>query len=435
LEYLRFPSISTQSEHLKDMLACANWLKELFTTLGMKAELHETPGNPVVVAKNEHKRGRPTLLIYGHYDVQPPDPLEEWTSKPFEPTIRDGRIYARGATDNKGQTLAHILGAGELLKDGDLPVNLTFLLEGEEEIGSSNLEAFLQKHRENLACDIIVISDTMMAADYWPTIAYGLRGIASLEVIVRGPERDLHSGIFGGAVANPITAVSRLIASLHDEKGHVRIEGFYDKVRPLQDWEREATSKLPIKENDFLALAGSPILWGEEGYNTFERVGARPTAEVNGIGGGYQGEGTKTVLPKEAFAKFTFRLVPDQTPEEIQALAEAHFKKYCPPGVTIEVRHGHGGLPYFVDPTSKYSVAAKKALKDTFGQEPALMREGGSIPILQQFKTILGADALLVAFASPDCQIHSPNENMPIRNFETGIQVHKALLKELAKCQ
>lgn len=434
LEFLRFPSISTQSEHAVDMVACAEWLKNKFTSLGLEASVKDTGGHPAVVAHAPRQPGKRTVLIYGHYDVQPPEPLEEWKTHPFEPDIRDERIYARGSTDNKGQIMAHVLGVGELLaKEGSLPVNVVFLVEGEEETGSEHLAAFLEKHKEELACDIIIISDTGMAEHGYPTLTYSLRGIAALEFKVRGPSLDLHSGVFGGAVMNPATAVARLIASLHDENGKVMIDGFYDDVSPLLDWEREAAASLPITEESIRALTGVQTLFGEAGYSAIERTGARPTAEVNGIGGGYQGEGTKTVLPKEAFAKLTFRLVPNQKPEKILQLAEAHLRKHCPPGVTLEIKPGHYGEPYYVNPHSPEGEAAMRALETVFGRKPALLREGGSIPIVTTFKQVLGADSLLLALASPDCQAHSPNENFPIENFLAGIRLSQTALKELGE--
>lgn len=433
-EFLRFPSVSTQSEHASDMLACAGWLQKKFTEIGLGAAILETGGHPAVVARTPWEADKPTVLIYGHYDVQPPDPLREWITPPFEPTLRDDRIYARGSTDNKGQILAHILGVGEMLARGEtLPLNVIFLVEGEEEIGSDHLEAFLEKHRDELACDVIVISDTGMAAHNHPTLTYALRGIAALEFKITGPRQDLHSGVFGGAVMNPATAAARLIASLHGNDGRVAIEGFYDDVRPLQAWEREAAAALPVTEEDIRELAGVPSLFGEPGYTAIERLGSRPTAEVNGIGGGYQGEGTKTVLPREAFAKLTFRLVPDQKPEKILKLAEAHLRKHCPPGVTLAIQPGHAGEAYYADPNSPYGRAAQRALERVFGRKPALMREGGSIPIVTTFKKVLGADSLLLALASPDCHAHSPNENFPVENFRHGIKLSQAIIEELGK--
>ena len=434
LEFLRFPSISTQSVHLMDMIACAEWLKSKFASLGFEAQVLQTGGHPAVVAKTRHDSSRPTVLIYGHYDVQPIEPLEEWKTPPFEPSIRDGRIYARGSTDNKGQIMSHIVGVGELLRAGrPLPSNVVFLVEGEEEIGSDNLACFLEEHRAELDCDVIVISDTGMAAQGYPTLTFSLRGIAALEFTVHGPTQDLHSGVFGGAVMNPATAAARLVASLHDDDGRVAIEGFYNDVRPMFDWEREAAAALPIADADVCKLAGVTELTGEPGFTAIERVGARPTAEVNGIGGGYQGEGTKTVLPREAFAKLTFRLVPTQRPEEILRLAEAHLRARCPKGVRLEIFLGHCGEPYYMDPNSLYGRAAFRALERVFGRKPALMREGGSIPIVTTFKKVLGADSLLLALASPDCHAHSPNENFPLENFFAGIRLSQAMIEEIGR--
>ena len=435
-EFLRFPSISTQPEHAPDLEACAEWLSEKLTAIGLTATVHLTSGSPVVVATTPRDPQKRTVLIYGHYDVQPPDPLEGWTTPPFEPRIEEGRIYARGAADNKGQILAHILGVAETLREkGTLPVNIIFLIEGEEEIGSPSLADFLVEHREELACDLVAISDTGMAPGNKPALTYALRGIAAMELIVRGPARDLHSGLFGGAVANPATVVARLIASLHDAEGRVRIPGFYDAVRPLEPWEREAAASLEkasggdeaIKE-----LAGVAELFGEKDFTTIERIGARPTAEVNGIGGGYQGAGTKTVLPKEAFAKLTFRLVADQDPAVILAAAEEYLRNQTPPGVLLEIITGHAGPSYQSDPNSPDGLAARKALSGAFGSEPLLLRDGGSIPILATLKEILGVDSYLLGLANPDSRIHSPDENMLVENFLGGIRMNKILIQELA---
>lgn len=433
--FLSFPSVSTDSKHRQDVRDCAEWLIKKLSAMQLTTELHETPGHPIVIARNKHQPDRKTVLIYGHYDVQPADPLELWQSPPFSPEIRDGRIWARGATDNKGQMLAHILGVGKTLEaNGELPVNLIFLFEGEEEIGSPNLAPFLEKHRDELKCDIIAISDTGMVAPNTGTLGYGLRGITCAEVKIIGPARDLHSGIFGGAIANPATAIARIVASLHDSEGKVAIEGFYDEVRPLEAWEREMWAKVPgLSDQDYLKVTGSPDTFGEPGYSSAERVFARPTAEVNGIGGGYQGEGSKTVIPSEAFVKFSFRLVPDQDPQIILKRLRAHLEKHCPPGVKLVVEDGHDGKPYACDPHSEFGKAAQRALKRTFPGEPMLIREGGSIPIVQAFREILGVDTLLLGLALSDAQIHSPNENFPIENFESGIRLNQALLEELAK--
>ena len=435
--FLRFPSISTQPEHAPDLDSCAEWLREKLSSIGLEAAVHSTPGSPVVVAATPRDPAKRTVLIYGHYDVQPPDPLEGWTSPPFEPRIEESRIYARGAADNKGQILAHILGVAETLREkGSLPVNVIFLTEGEEEIGSPNLEEFLREHREELACDLVAISDTAMAPGNKPALTYALRGIAAMELVVRGPARDLHSGLFGGAVANPVTVLSRLIASLHDENGRVRIPGFYDAVRPLEPWERTAASDLEKAsggDDAIRELAGVTQLVGEKGFSTIERIGARPTAEVNGIGGGYQGAGTKTVLPKEAFAKLTFRLVADQDPAVILAVAEEYLRSQTPPGVLLEVITGHSGAAYQSDPNSPDGLAARKALAGAFGAEPLLLRDGGSIPILATLKEILGVDSYLLGLANPDSRIHSPDENMLIENFLGGIRMNRILLEELAR--
>src|SRR3954453_18502841 len=434
-QFLRFPSISTDEAYTENVAECAHWLVEKLTGIGLDAKLMPTPGHPVVWAKNKHQPGRKTVMIYGHYDVQPPDPLDLWDSPPFDPVLKGGYVYASGATDNKGQILAHILGIQETIeKDGELPVNLHLIIEGEEEIGSGNLGNFLTENLAALRSDVIVVSDTGMVAKGVPTLSYGLRGVTALEIKITSAKMDLHSGMFGGAVANPITALARLLATLHDENGHVAIEGFYDKVKPLEDWERKAWSELPIDgDKAILDETGAPELFGEKDYTTLERIWGRPTAEINGIGGGYQGMGTKTVIASHAMAKLTFRLVPDQQGDEILGLAEKHLKKHLPPGVTMEITRGHSGPWYLTDPRSSFGEAAQRALRAAFGKEPAMIREGGSIPIVSQFRTILGVETLLMGLALPDCRAHSPNENFPLENLEGGIRLNKAVLAELAK--
>lgn len=433
-EHLRFPSISTDSTHAGDVRANAEWLVEQFESMGLKTELHETPKHPVVIARNERVEGRKTVLIYGHYDVQPVDPVELWDSPPFEPEIRDGKIWGRGGADNKGQHFVHILGAEKTLKEkGELPLNVIFLIEGEEEIGSPNLVPFLEKHKEELACDIIAVSDTGMVAPGVPTLGYGLRGITCVEVTVKGPSGDLHSGVYGGAVANPASAAARMVASLHQDDGMIAVEGFYDDVIPLEDWEREMWAQVPgASDADFLKTTGSPESFGEPGYSMAERLWARPTIEVNGIGSGYQGEGSKTVLPAEAMFKLSCRLVPGQDPEKIQAQVIAHLKSHTPKGVTASFYEGHSGKAYHNDPHSEYGKAGQTALEKSFGCAPVLIREGGSIPIIQDMKEILGADSLMLGLALPDCQIHAPNENFSVENFEGGIEMSRVLLEELA---
>jgi acetylornithine deacetylase/succinyl-diaminopimelate desuccinylase-like protein len=432
--FLRFPSVSTDDKYKENLVECANWLVNKLNKVGLQAQLVSTKRHPIVWARNEHRTGRPTVLIYGHYDVQPPDPLELWDSPPFEPVLKNGYVFARGATDNKGQILSHILGIQETIEEHrELPVNLHLVIEGEEEIGSGNLGPFLSEHRDALKCDVAVISDTGMIARGIPTLSYGLRGVTALELKVTGPKMDLHSGVFGGAVQNPITALAQMLATLHDREGRVAIAGFYDRVKPLENWEREAWRKLPV-DGDKLILeeTGVPALFGEAGYNSVERIWARPTAEINGIGGGYQGQGTKTVIPSHAFAKLTFRLVPDQNGDEILELAKRHLEKNMPKGVTIDVAMGHTGPWYLTNPHDTWGEAAQRALGKAFNRDAALIREGGSIPIVSEFREILGVETLLMGLALPDCRAHSPNENFPLENLEGGIRLNKAILQELA---
>src|SRR5437762_6987302 len=433
--FLRFPSVSTDDEYKEKLVECARWLVQKLTSIGLETQLVPTQGHPIVWARNKHQPGRRTVLIYGHYDVQPPDPLELWDSPPFEPVLKNGYVFARGATDNKGQILSHILGIQETIEqDHDLPVNLHLVIEGEEEIGSANLGTFLNENRDTLKSDVAVVSDTGMIERGVPTLSYGLRGVTALEVKVTGPKMDLHSGVFGGAVANPITALAQLLATLHDPEGRVAIAGFYDRVKPLEDWEREAWRKLPV-DGDKLVLkeTGVPKLFGEAGYNSVERIWARPTAEINGIGGGYQGKGTKTVIPSHAMAKLTFRLVPEQEGDEILKLAKAHLREHLPERVTMEITDGHSGPWYLTDPHSAIGEAAQRALREAFNRAPALIREGGSTPIVSQCRGILGVETLLMGLALPDCRAHSPNENFPLENFEGGIRLNKAILQELAQ--
>ena len=432
--FLRFPSVSTDDQYKKKLEDCARWLVNKLTAIGLETQLVPTKGHPIVWARNKHIAGRRKVLIYGHYDVQPPDPLELWDSPPFEPVLKNGYVFARGATDNKGQILAHILGIQETIEqNGDLPVNLHLVIEGEEEIGSGNLGPFLEENRDALKSDVAVVSDTGMIEKGVPTLSYGLRGVTALEIKVTGPKMDLHSGIFGGAVQNPITALAQLLATLHDREGRVAIAGFYDRVKPLEKWEREAWRKLPVDGDKLIREeTGVPELFGEAGYNSLERVWARPTAEINGIGGGYQGQGTKTVIASHAMAKLTFRLVPDQEGDEILKLARAHLEKNLPKGVTMEITDGHSGPWYLTDPNSTIGKAAQRALRKAFDRDPALIREGGSIPIVSQFRGILGIETLLMGLALPDCRAHSPNENFPLENFEGGIRLNKAILQELA---
>ncbi len=363
---LRFPSVSTDQKYADKVRDCAAWVSQKLEKIGLESKVVPTPGHPIVWARNQHKKGRPTVLIYGHYDVQPPDPLELWDSPPFEPVLKDGYVIARGATDNKGQIFSHILGLQETIeKNGDLPVNVDLVIEGEEEVGSQNLGKFLTDNREALKCEVVLVSDTGMIAPKTPTLSYGLRGVAALEVKVTGAKMDLHSGVFGGAVANPAEALARMLTSLHDANGHITVPGFYDDVAPLQDWERDAWKKLPIDADaELLGETKAPALFGEKGFTTLERIWARPTAEINGMGSGYQGPGTKTVLPSHAMAKLTFRLVPNQKADAIVDLVKKHLQKNLPPGVTLEMTGGHNGPWYLTDPHSKFGKAAQRALKN-----------------------------------------------------------------------
>ncbi|MEM9445724.1 MAG: dipeptidase [Verrucomicrobiota bacterium] len=434
LDFLRFGSISTDSEYKDQVETCGAWLVDKLSTLGLDAKLHQTKGCPIVVGSNKHQENRKTVLIYGHYDVQPVDPIDAWDHPPFEPHVDGHMVYARGASDNKGQIFSHILGVQKIIeKNGEVPVNIIFLIEGEEEIGSPNLEPFLEEHKDELACDVILVSDTDMVAPGVPTLAYGLRGVAALEVTLKGPKHDLHSGIYGGGVMNPLTALARLVASLHDEKMKVSVDGFYNDVLDLFPWEKEAWEKLPITDQDWLDHTGVPKLEGERECTTLERLWSRPTVEVNGLWGGYQGEGTKTVIPSEANAKLTFRTVPNQTADQVLDCVEKHLRKHCPESVTIEIERGHSGEGYLCNPQSSYGKAAQKALRKAFnGKDPALVREGGSIPIIAGFQRILGVDTLLLGLALPDCRAHSPNENFDLRNMEYGIHLSGLLLREIA---
>src|SRR5467141_5095597 len=432
--FLRFPSVSTDEKFAGKVRDCAEWLSKKLEVVGLESKLVPTAGHPVVWARNKHRSNRPTVLVYGHYDVQPPDPLELWDSPPFEPVLKNGYVFARGATDNKGQILSHILGVQEQIEaTGDLPVNLHFVIEGEEEIGSGNLGNFLSQNRAALKPEVVVVSDTGMISRGVPTMSYGLRGVAALELKITGPQMDLQSGIYGGAVANPLTVMARLLATLHESNGHIAVPGFYDDVLPLEDWEREMWRKIPVNiDEEILKETGVPELFGEKGFSTMERIWARPTAEINGFGGGYQGQGTKTVIGREAMAKLTFRLVPNQDGDEIIALVQEHLQKNCPPGVKLDMAAGHAGPWYLTDPHSKYGQAAQRALKKAFERDPVLIREGGSIPIVSDFRNILGAETLLLGLALLDCRAHSPNDNFAVENFDAWFRINKAFHQEIS---
>ncbi|MFQ3671316.1 MAG: dipeptidase [Verrucomicrobiia bacterium] len=432
-QFLRFPSVSAQSQHNPDTAACAHWLRDLFTRIGLDASVHPTPGHPIVLARNPHRPNRPHVLIYGHYDVQPPEPLDLWTSPPFEPTLAHGIVTARGATDNKGQILAHILGVAETLRhDGQLPVNLTFLVEGEEEIGSPNLPAFLQAHASDLPCDGVIISDTGMVGPGIPTFTYALRGITCLEIRLRGPAVDLHSGVYGGAIDNPAKVLAHLLADLHDPDNRVTVPGFYDEVDPLEPWERQAWAQLPFGPDQLRALTGAPALKPEAGFTPIESIWGRPTLEINGLTSGYQGQGSKTVLPALASAKISCRLVPRQNPSTIFQRVASFLRERCPPTVTLEILQQHGGDPYLTNPRLGWGPACAAALSEAWdGRDVAYMREGGSIPIVADFKRILHADTYLLGLALPDSCTHSPNETFPLENLAAGIRLNRALLRHL----
>lgn len=437
-DFLRIPSISAQPEHAPDMRRAAEWLSGRLRGAGLDAEILDTPGHPVVLAEWRGAEGAPTLLVYGHYDVQPPDPLEEWASPPFEPTEREGRIYARGSADDKGQLYMHVKALEALLAThGRLPFNVVVLAEGEEEIGSPNLVPFVVAHRERLAAELVVISDSAMFAEGVPSLLFSLRGLAYFEVHVRGARSDLHSGEFGGAVANPANALARILASLHDGDGRVAVPGFYDDVVSWDDERRRRIAQLPHDDRAFQTELGVPALAGEKGYGTLERLWIRPTCDVNGLLSGYTGEGAKTVLPSRAMAKVSFRLVPEQRPERVKELFEAHVRRVAPPGVTVEIRELHGGRPWRARVEGAAFEAASEALEEAFGRRPVLMGAGGSIPIVVEFEEKLGAKALLVGFSLPGCNLHAPNEWLPIENFEKGIgalaRLHERLAEKLAR--
>ncbi len=432
-DFLRFQSISADPAYADEMRRCAGWLDVKFKGLGFESSVYPTAGHPVVVARSLPRPDRRTVLIYGHYDVQPADPIDLWASPPFEPRIENGIIYARGVADNKGQIMAHILGVEETLKKtGDLPVNVIFLVEGEEETGSPHLEDFLHHHSALLRPDVIVLSDTSMAAPNTPSRTYGLRGILALELWVRSADRDLHSGTFGGAAPNAALSLAKLLGALHDNDFRVQIPGFYDNVLPVQSWEHEEWARLPSPRAAPQGPDRQVSFTGEKGFTYRERIWTRPTAEINGISGGYQGRGSKTVIPGEAFAKLTFRLVPNQTPEEIEEKARAYFASLCPPYLEINITVDHGGMPFFCDPHTKDGMAAQRAVKRSWGSDLVLIRGGGTIAILPTFHRIFGVDIILLGLASPDCNSHAPNENLPLKNVETGVQMNRALLEELA---
>jgi len=429
---IRFPSVSTQPEHKRDVLACADWLAGHFRRLGLGAKLHPTKGNPIVVARTRSRSGLPTVLIYGHYDVQSPEPFELWRTPPFEPAVRGGKLFGRGASDNKGQFFAHVKAVESYLKTGTpLPVNVVFLVEGEEEVGSACLSTFVREHARQLRADYVIVSDTGMFAKGVPTIAYGTRGIAALEVRVDGPARDLHSGVFGGSVANPALVLAKLLAACVDRDGRITVPGFYDDVQPLKPWERREFARLKFDDKTYARFLGVPALSGEKGYTTLERRWARPTFEINGIFGGYQGSGGKTIVPAWAGAKITCRLVPNQKPETIARLVAQHLRRLCPKTVRLTITGQHHSPTFLGSPEGHGARAAARALEKAFGRKPVFVREGGSLPILADFKRHLRGEIILVGLGLPDDNWHSPNEKMDLNNFYRGIAMSAELLREL----
>jgi acetylornithine deacetylase/succinyl-diaminopimelate desuccinylase-like protein len=438
MDLLRIPSVSTKPEHGPDMVRCAESLAGTLRGFGLKAEVRPTGGHPAVVARNEHKPGRPTVLFYGHYDVQPPEPLDLWTAPPFEPTVRDDgtghqAVYARGAVDDKGQVWCHVEAVRAWQQHGGLPVNLVMLIEGEEEIGSDHLAAFVKQHKEELNADVAVISDTNQFARGAPAITYGLRGLVYCEIFLTGPSHDLHSGMFGGAAPNPANVLCELLATLHTPDGRVNIPGFYDGVRELEQPERSAWAKLPFDENQFKREIGLTELVGEKGYTTLERRWARPTCDINGLTSGYQGHGAKTIIPSKASAKVSMRLVPEQDPVKVVEAFERTMRERCPKGVKIEfARHGLAGAVR-VPPDSAAMRLAAEAVEAGFGNKPTLIREGGSIPVVALIKSVLGIDTLLVGFGLPDDRVHSPDEKFDLDALHQGTRTAAVLYEKLSR--
>ena len=423
LDLLRIPSVSARSEHKDDMLKCAEAVKQRMLEAGAStATIYNTPGHPIVYGEKIIDSSKPTVLVYGHYDVQPPDPLELWHSGPFEPVIKDGKIYARGSCDDKGQFYMHVKALETMTQTNSLPVNVKFLIEGEEEVGSPNLATFVKENKELLKADVILISDTAMISLDNPSMDVGVRGLSYIEVEVTGPNRDLHSGVYGGAVANPVTILAKMIASLHDENNHIVIPGFYDDVVEATADERSLMAQAPFDEEEYKNDLGVKELWGEKGYTTNERTGIRPTLELNGIWGGYTGEGAKTVLPSKAFAKISCRLVPNQDSHKITDLLINHLNKITPPYIQLKASLHHGGEPYMTPIDSKGYQAASKAIETTFGKQPIPVRGGGSIPICALFEQELGIKIIFMGFGLDSDNLHSHNEKFNDDNFYKGIE-------------
>jgi acetylornithine deacetylase/succinyl-diaminopimelate desuccinylase-like protein len=422
-DLLRFPSVSADPKYKPHVLKTAEFVAQKLIEAGAeKVEVCQTAGYPIVYGEKMIDASKPTVLVYGHYDVQPPDPLELWKTPPFEPTVRDGKIYARGACDDKGQFYMHVKAFELMMSTGTLPCNIKFMIEGEEEVGSDNLGVFVKQNKERLKADVVLISDTSMLSMENPSLETGLRGLSYLEVEVTGPNRDLHSGVYGGAVGNPITILAKMIASMHDENNHITIPGFYDKVIDLTPEEKNALNAAPYDEAEYKKDLDIAEVWGEKGYSTLERTGTRPTLELNGIWGGYTGEGAKTVLPSKAHAKISMRLVPNQSSQEITEIFTKHFEKIAPPYVKVKVTPHHGGEPVVTPTDSIAYKAAQKAIAESFGKEPIPTRGGGSIPIVALFEAELGIKTVLMGFGLDSDALHSPNEKYDIYNYYKGIE-------------
>jgi acetylornithine deacetylase/succinyl-diaminopimelate desuccinylase-like protein len=433
-EFLRIPSVSADSAFAPQMLKCADWVKQCMTEAGLTATIYPTKGHPIVFGERIQDPSLPTVLVYGHYDVQPPDPLNLWTTPAFEPQVRDGKLFARGATDDKGQLFTHLKSIEAWVKvTGNLPLNVKVLIEGEEEVGGANLDHFLETHRDLLKADVAVVSDTSQYADGIPAITCGLRGIVAAEVRLKGPSKDLHSGIYGGSIANPVNALTKVCGKLVGDDGRIQIPGFYDDVVELTPLEQEQYAALPFSEDAFLKEVGSSAPFGEVGYSTLQRRTARPTCDINGIVGGYIGEGPKTIIPSKALAKITCRLVPNMKPAKVLASLEAFLKANCPPGIEFEFTRAHGCEAFVFDPTSEWLTAARKAVETAFGQPPVLIREGGSIPVVLSFKQILGIDTLLLGWGRNSDNLHSPDEHIHVIDFHRGTLASACLWEELAK--
>ncbi len=433
-EFLRIPSISASPEYLHEMGEAATWLKGMMENSGLEAKIYKTPGNPIVLGESS-KAGEnaPTVLVYGHYDVQPPEPLDLWTSPPFEPEIRDGRLYARGASDDKGQLYLHLKAAEAFLKGvGNLPINLIVLAEGEEEVGSPNLLPFVKKHSDQLACDIAVISDTGMMAPGLPSILCSLRGLAYFDIEVSGPSSDLHSGVYGGPVVNPALALAQILASLQDSKGKITIGNFYDDILDWSSQAKKQMKELPFNQQELERFIGAELCGGEKEFSVLERLWTRPTCEINGLNSGYTGTGAKTVLPSTAQAKISFRLVPDQTPQRIENLFRKHIEKVTPKGVQVTIKQLHGGMPWRAQLSDELKHAVNSALEKVFNKRAVIAGEGGSIPIVRDLETVLDSPVLLLGFSYPGCNLHAPDEWFPVESIENGIRTIAHLYHEIS---